>query len=1082
VFPKGKIRTDEFPSGSPEKGYLYHLHGSIASGNTIFTLGDYFRLYKTESSPIRLFLNRLFRDYHVLFIGYGLSEFEILEFVFRPPKSNSPKKGLRHFMLIEDSGDEFHTSYLQSYYDEMNIELVPYSMDICGYDQLSYTIRKWSQQLEPAQRYAELPHEQELLQRYASHVHDSAATKGIWKLLQRPELESFFFDMLANSTYDVQRSWLRPLKKKNCFSPESYPFPGQEDSADIYWRPMGYLHAVTESAMKNQDANALNVIGDIGAGLARVPAKEPSTIFDWRTSHFVLQALMVSRKALSNSGMRQVAVSLMDQISDSSLIGIVVSDELIKLLVQQGNNVALLMALRVFLQKMLQERHNNNRHELAWDFQKTLVPHAGDFARVCGTKIISMCTGVLGNWEREQAEPSYYQVSSVEESDENRDMSYSAPMAIVRFICAACSQIPSDQRRDITRKLLRSRTGLLRRIGYYLANTYYAELSPLFWQSKRNPLVDEDAFHEVYLLLSSHAREIDSDQTEIFLHWLKKGELPWWKEGGREKAAKVSLKRRFEEKWLLSVQKSANASIQELVKKSWGNRSQPAHPEWSFHVGEIDSEWTGATSTATLQEFRTNEELAAFLRTTPVSNAYSALREMVSNDPGKFIKNGLEDLSNVPVDYLQAIFLGFLFAAQNEKSFELKSVLWLANLALDRLHGLPKKEPENEDRKGLCRSICEFVLMAEWRKIISWSEDGELVRQLVKKAVEAAQEYPVTDSDVIQSGWRQTNSAIAVAVRACIVTAANLREALSKGPAWMERVLTNALDSQDAGIRAETREGIASELWILNIVSPAWVAENLDRIFPQKSLDEWKSSFAAYLAASSIQKSLYLLLRDRGVYSFALQQDFPDEKTEQALASHVALAYIGGLDDGLMETMLARAGAGRLQEVIWYFANRNRQWTAEGRERLLQLWPKMIGAIGRLADQNDKKKLMMGLPAWLTAFQTLPGSVEALLEKSFENWIPYQSSSELDILESLARFVDKDAKRVGSILLAALNNGVILVYPDAALVTIAETLCKKGLSDVAEKIHAEYSKKGVYTLLPVLQECRKQQQSGSQVP
>ena len=1071
-------RMEEFPP-EPHSGFLYHLHGSIAEGNEVFTLKQYFDQYNKGRTNVQSFLKNLFGNYHILFLGYGLSEFEILEFIFRQPKT-APRSSYRHFMLINDSADGFRKSYLRSYYKDMNIKLISYNTDVRGYDELYYVIKDWSRQLQPVRQYSKLPGEQEQLRELATRAYDKTVPEEVWMLLRKPDLESFFFSTLSDSNYGICLSWLRPLDRHEFFSPASHPSLRQEQASgppgEVFWSPIGYLHRVTESAIKAQDTKTLEIIADIGSGLIQVQAKAPSKKYDWRTNHFILQALMVSKKTLSEPVMREAALHLMIVESSSLSLRMAVSDELIKLLIQQANGIALKMILRVFLRGMAKQPEGA-QNELAWHFEKAIVPHAAELVRVCGPEIVRMCAATLRVWQRELGSGlTCYEVPSVEESDQNRDQGHSAPMAIVRFVRAACDQMPPEQLKAMGRQFLASRAAsILRRIGYDLVNVHYDAMATMFWQVKRNPLLDEDAFHEVFMLLFAHAPGMNGKQVGVVLQWLKKAELAWGREVGTDNSIRAALKQRFKAKWLLSLRANLDMRVQSLFNASWEGHPLPAHPEWNFYVGEAERDTTGLVTVAILQGFETNEQLAAFLNATDVSSGYGALREMASSDPERLIRNGLNGLLGIPIDFLQALFNGFVSAIQNKRTFQVVSALQLGKSALTRLERPSEDASTKEDRRGACRSICEFVSIAVRNESVSWVKDGKLAQDLVQEAVEVASKYPVTDPGLKEPRWRLSSSALAAAVQATIWVAWGLTEtgrrsdqSSSRIPEWAAKLLDNVLNFTDPTLQSEAREGIAADLYVLNILDPDWVAVNLDRIFPKELPDQWDGSFAAYLRAP-VYKQLFLLLRDRGEYSVGLGRGSPDENTGQALAAHVSLAYISGLDSHsrLMDEMLRHGGKARLSEVIWYFANPEREWTARKRAKLLPLWRRMIVAIGRLRDQGDRTRLVSSLPMWLNAFEMLPTRVEKLLESSFSDW-EHDSSSEPEILESLARFVNRDAERVGNILLTALDKNVVLRYPEEALVKIAKTLRQQEFVSKAEEIHAKYFERGVYAMGPVL--------------
>jgi hypothetical protein len=123
-----------------------HLHGSLREPATmIMTTSDYINQYaaynrsshdpQTEN-PVLTFLDFLFRNRTVLFVGYGLEELEILEYVL----TKGPHGGgeVRHYMLQGYfSHEETLVRSMDTYYrNECGIELLPFRRDEKDWEQL----------------------------------------------------------------------------------------------------------------------------------------------------------------------------------------------------------------------------------------------------------------------------------------------------------------------------------------------------------------------------------------------------------------------------------------------------------------------------------------------------------------------------------------------------------------------------------------------------------------------------------------------------------------------------------------------------------------------------------------------------------------------------------------------------------------------------------------------------------------------------------------------------------------------------------------------------------------------------------
>lgn len=139
-------RASDFRDDRLDSTNLYHIHGSITNiDSLIFTVSAYIRRY-TEPEFGR-FLKRIFDKYTVLFLGYGLAEFEILDFILRDYPRNQVLTP-RHFMLSPFySGEENILSYEQTYYNDLGINILGYEKDVIGYRQLIKVIKHWNEEI-----------------------------------------------------------------------------------------------------------------------------------------------------------------------------------------------------------------------------------------------------------------------------------------------------------------------------------------------------------------------------------------------------------------------------------------------------------------------------------------------------------------------------------------------------------------------------------------------------------------------------------------------------------------------------------------------------------------------------------------------------------------------------------------------------------------------------------------------------------------------------------------------------------------------------------------------------------------------
>ncbi len=143
-FNQERIVSKNFHPDNIDRTILYHIHGSIRDrGSLVFTVRKYIDQYRNPN--FQAFLQHIFDRFTVLFIGYGMSEFELLDFIVMKYGSADSMQ-MKHFTLSAYySGDEETAlKFDRYYYQKMGITVVPYLKDQNGYNQLYEVIKDWS--------------------------------------------------------------------------------------------------------------------------------------------------------------------------------------------------------------------------------------------------------------------------------------------------------------------------------------------------------------------------------------------------------------------------------------------------------------------------------------------------------------------------------------------------------------------------------------------------------------------------------------------------------------------------------------------------------------------------------------------------------------------------------------------------------------------------------------------------------------------------------------------------------------------------------------------------------------------------
>jgi hypothetical protein len=142
---------------------VIHLHGSVKEPEgMILTTLDYVRHYANDRryrdqerrNYVPTFLEHLFRNKTVLFVGYGLDELEILEYIIvKAPTTDETARPPGHFLL---QGFFSHERELmvntRTYYRECGIELIPFLRDRADWMQLVYVLESFARSVPASPR------------------------------------------------------------------------------------------------------------------------------------------------------------------------------------------------------------------------------------------------------------------------------------------------------------------------------------------------------------------------------------------------------------------------------------------------------------------------------------------------------------------------------------------------------------------------------------------------------------------------------------------------------------------------------------------------------------------------------------------------------------------------------------------------------------------------------------------------------------------------------------------------------------------------------------------------------------------
>lgn len=266
------------------KDGIYHIHGLFSKDcdNIVFSLKQYLERYSNHK--FTAFIDSIFRDYSVLFVGYGLAEFEVLEWIL---KSNRNSK---HYILYPFfSHEEKLLNFEQKYYSNLGISLIPYCYDLKGYDQLIDVIQDWSKKLQVITNYypSSISEIDLLIRKNNLNKKD---LKLLFSLKHDKSLLIYFFKEL--SKIESPAIWLEPLFNQGFFQPnieEDIPF----------WYKFKALMSIAKKTRNNSTKNFLTISEIVNNYIKHEHTQEDFSVLDrWNLisilSHMPIKYIVLS--------------------------------------------------------------------------------------------------------------------------------------------------------------------------------------------------------------------------------------------------------------------------------------------------------------------------------------------------------------------------------------------------------------------------------------------------------------------------------------------------------------------------------------------------------------------------------------------------------------------------------------------------------------------------------------------------------------------------------------------------------------------------------------------------------------------
>jgi hypothetical protein len=283
------VRPHQFKPENINLPSLFHLHGSLNDFSTIiFTTQDYIKHYNTNE--IKDFLKHIFTKFTMLFVGYNLSELEILDYVLLKGSPFEEKyTEFRHSILLPFYKVERNTfKFEREYYATLNMSAVPYAIDEKGYEQLYYIIEAWEKEINTISPFLYKSY------RFIEQNIDDYIEKNAIEVFQLIKNDEHFRDHFFRSLKTVK--WFYPLKEKRYFAPERAPGPKHADKQGSFiipeWNVLPYLERVSQQVIAPGNERYIDELLKIINDVSKYKDENSQYIDNYRTWWYFVKILL----------------------------------------------------------------------------------------------------------------------------------------------------------------------------------------------------------------------------------------------------------------------------------------------------------------------------------------------------------------------------------------------------------------------------------------------------------------------------------------------------------------------------------------------------------------------------------------------------------------------------------------------------------------------------------------------------------------------------------------------------------------------------------------------------------------------
>jgi hypothetical protein len=1088
-FEQSRIvwREEDFDPSKIDRTKLYHIHGSIKDKDSlIFTVPEYIKRYNKPT--FKKFLEEIFSKYSVLFVGYGMAEFELLDFLitkYDPNKKQNPK----HFILLPFyKGEENILEFEQSYYNSMGIKVLPYVKDNKGYGQLYDVIKSWNKEINQASGYL-YDSQQEIDDTISNYSKEKA--ERIFQIIKNDKSQrDYFFEALKSAENPFP--WLQPLKEKGYFDPQNW-----NQNRNV----LGYLENVADKIKENQDAEVIETLLEIANKIITYQDEKGERIEKHRTDWLMIKIIFsLPIDKITESHIEFIRLALNSEWIAAWVVYEIDNTILPRLLQERAENLVLNLLDIILSYKKIEEKsyfddkktyeHTSIKYISIMDestineyqLKETLQKYKQKIAELCSIKAARIAIDKMKIIIKEDKSKFDNMWIPTTEDHPQTISPERYECQLVHFVRDMFEFSEPHKIKEEIDKLLKEEHPIFKRIAIHIINYHYKDLNELFWQLKENPLEDELLKHELYELLKNNCSVFTNEQITKVLNWIESNKnyyIP--KDENEDQVNKMIAYKKKE--WLSALLETKNRDILSSYEKY--NNINPAeldHPGFVFWMGAK----VGYKNSVARDEIltKTNEEIAEYFISKKekkgAEDLFNSFKNYVSENPEKFTNN-IKPFLNIPRIYQYALLWGLNKAWSTKKHINWQVVFdFIFNL-------ITSDDFWNENYEG-----------ANYRNLII-SQIAEVIEEGTKddnhafspKFLPKAEEILLLLAEKTESDFTYTGdlvTSIIDSTKGKIFSAMinySLRYARlykREEDKWVRSVKEDFTKRLDREIEPSLEFSLILGKYLPSIywLDKKWVSYNINKIFPINNDTHWKAAFTGYLSYfSTIYGDIYFLLRENGHYAKAIKTDFDNPDITKRVVQHICIGYLEDwekLEDekSLIFQLLEDKNIKQILEIVNYFLvitktnlfekNTKDKVIEKIKSKVKPLWKEIYKLTKHDEENEEFQKIISDISKWLVFIDEIDDEIMEWLILSAKYLNRGRCCNDDSFIKYLVKHTSKTPAKVGKIYLEMLKADIYPNYKQEHIKEIVLLLYENNKKEIADKIYNLYGEKSYFFL------------------